>query len=97
DFKTNEYINLIGGQYFEPKEENPMLGWRGASRYYKPGYEKAFALECKTIKKVRNEFGLLNLKVMIPMCRTPEEGEKVIKKMKKWNMRRGPFKLSKLC
>lgn len=81
DFKTNEYVNLIGGKYFEPKEENPMLGWRGASRYYKSGYKKGFALECEAIKKVRNEFGLINLKVMIPMCRTPEEGKRVLKTM----------------
>lgn len=83
DFKTNEYVNLIGGEYFEPKEENPMIGWRGASRYYSPGYEEGFALECKAIKKVREEFGLVNLKVMIPVCRTVEEGKKVLKVMKK--------------
>lgn len=83
DFKTNEYINLIGGHYFEPKEENPMIGWRGASRYYNEGYEQGFALECKAIKKVREEFGLTNLKVMIPVCRTPEEGKKVLDVMKK--------------
>lgn len=83
DFKTNEYVNLIGGQYFEPKEENPMIGWRGASRYYKEGYKEGFALECKAIQKVRTEFGLKNLKVMIPVCRTPEEGKKVLQVMKK--------------
>lgn len=82
DFKTNEYVNLIGGKYFEPKEENPMIGWRGASRYYSPGYKEGFALECKAIKKVREEFGLVNLKVMIPVCRTVEEGKKVLKVMK---------------
>lgn len=82
DFKTNEYVNLIGGKYFEPKEENPMLGWRGASRYYSPGYKEGFALECKAIKKVREEFGLVNLKVMIPVCRTVAEGKKVLKVMK---------------
>lgn len=82
DFKTNEYINLIGGKYFEPKEENPMIGWRGASRYYSPGYKEGFALECKAIKKVREIFGLVNLKVMIPVCRTIEEGKKVLKVMK---------------
>jgi pyruvate,water dikinase len=82
DFKTNEYVNLIGGKYFEPKEENPMIGWRGASRYYKPGYKAGFELECKAIRKVRDEFGLTNLKVMIPVCRTPEEGKKVIQVMK---------------
>lgn len=83
DFKTNEYANLIGGKYFEPKEENPMLGWRGASRYYREGYKEGFALECKAIKKVRDEFGLNNLKVMIPVCRTVEEGKKVLLEMKK--------------
>lgn len=82
DFKTNEYANLIGGQYFEPKEENPMIGWRGASRYYKQGYKEGFALECRAIKKVREEFGLTNLKVMVPVCRTPEEGKKVLATMK---------------
>lgn len=82
DFKTNEYANLIGGSYFEPKEANPMIGWRGASRYYKPGYKEGFALECAAIKKVRDIFGLTNLKVMIPVCRTPEEGKKVLQTMK---------------
>lgn len=89
DFKTNEYVNLIGGKYFEPREENPMIGWRGASRYYKPGYEEGFALECKAIKKARDEFGLVNLKVMIPVCRTIEEGEKVLSVMKKNGLTRG--------
>jgi pyruvate,water dikinase len=82
DFKTNEYYNLIGGKYFEPNEENPMIGWRGASRYYKEGYKEGFALECQAIKKVREEFGLYNLKVMVPVCRTPDEGRKVIETMK---------------
>ncbi len=82
DFKTNEYVNLIGGKYFEPHEENPMIGWRGASRYYKEGYKEGFALECQAVKKARDEFGLTNLKVMIPVCRTPEEGAKVIEVMK---------------
>ncbi len=89
DFKTNEYFNLIGGKYFEPHEENPMIGWRGASRYYKEGYQEGFALECKAIKKVREEFGLTNLKVMIPVCRTPEEGEKVLEVMKKNGLEQG--------
>lgn len=89
DFKTNEYVNLIGGEYFEPKEENPMIGWRGASRYYSPGYKEGFALECKAIKKVREEFGLLNLKVMIPVCRTIEEGKKVLKVMKENGLTQG--------
>lgn len=78
DFKTNEYANLIGGQLYEPKESNPMLGWRGASRYYDLKYKDAFALECLAIKKIREEFGLDNVKVMIPFCRTVEEGQKVL-------------------
>jgi pyruvate,water dikinase len=89
DFKTNEYGNLIGGKAFEPKEENPMIGWRGASRYYSPGYKEGFALECKAIKKVREEFGLTNLKVMVPVCRTPEEGKKVLQAMKECGLPRG--------
>ncbi|MBI3036981.1 phosphoenolpyruvate synthase [Candidatus Woesearchaeota archaeon] len=78
DFKSNEYANLIGGHAFEPKEDNPMLGWRGASRYYSGRYKKAFELECKALIKAREEIGLTNVKVMVPMCRTPEEGKKVI-------------------
>lgn len=89
DFKTNEYANLIGGKYFEPKEANPMIGWRGASRYYKPGYKEGFALECAAIKKVREEFGLTNLKVMIPVCRSPDEGKKVLKTMRENGLVRG--------
>ncbi|MCX6708951.1 MAG: phosphoenolpyruvate synthase [Candidatus Woesearchaeota archaeon] len=89
DFKTNEYVNLIGGKYFEPHEENPMIGWRGASRYYKPGYKAGFALECSAIKKVREEFGLTNLKVMVPVCRTPEEGRKVLAVMKENGLQQG--------
>ena len=81
DFKSNEYANLIGGKYFEPNEENPMIGFRGASRYYSDFYRKGFALECEAMKKVRNEMGLLNVKLMIPFCRTVEEGEKVIAEM----------------
>ena len=73
DFKSNEYYNLLGGNYFEPKEENPMIGWRGASRYYSEDYKEAFGLECKAIKKVREEVGLSNVVVMIPFCRTVEE------------------------
>lgn len=83
DFKSNEYANLIGGGLYEPHEENPMIGWRGASRYTDPNFSKAFALECEAVKKVRNEFGLLNLQVMIPFCRTPEEGAKVLEEMAK--------------
>lgn len=82
DFKSNEYANLIGGRGFEPEEENPMIGWRGASRYYSEKYKAAFALECKALKKVREVFGLKNVKVMIPFCRTVEEGKKVLAEMK---------------
>jgi pyruvate,water dikinase len=81
DFKSNEYANLIGGTFFEPHEENPMIGFRGASRYYDDKYRAAFALECEAMKKVRNDMGLTNVKLMIPFCRTVEEGEKVIKVM----------------
>ncbi|MBK8845892.1 MAG: phosphoenolpyruvate synthase [Bacteroidetes bacterium] len=83
DFKSNEYANLIGGKYFEPHEENPMIGLRGASRYYSDFYRKGFALECEAMKKVRNEMGMTNVKLMIPFCRTIEEGEKVIAEMAK--------------
>ncbi|MFH1132913.1 MAG: phosphoenolpyruvate synthase [Nanoarchaeota archaeon] len=83
DFKTNEYANLIGGHEFEPKEDNPMIGWRGASRYYQGNYREAFVLECLALKKVREVFGLTNVKVMIPFCRTVEEGKKVIAEMNK--------------
>lgn len=89
DFKTNEYANLIGGRAYEPLEENPMLGFRGASRYYDERYRDAFALECRAMKKVRDEMGLRNLKVMIPFCRTVEEGQKVIAEMARNGLRRG--------
>jgi pyruvate,water dikinase len=89
DFKTNEYAGLIGGAKYEPKEENPMIGWRGASRYYMPGYKDGFALECKAMIKVRNEFGLTNLKLMIPFCRTVKEGKQVLAEMDKNGLRRG--------
>ena len=88
DFKTNEYANLIGGKDFEPEEENPMLGFRGASRYYNDKYRQGFGLECEAIKMVREEMGLINVKVMIPFCRTVEEGKKVIEAMKKNNLDR---------
>jgi pyruvate,water dikinase len=81
DFKTNEYANLIGGAQFEPKEENPMLGFRGASRYYDERYRDGFALECRAIKRAREEMGLTNVVVMIPFCRTVEEADKVLKVM----------------
>ena len=89
DFKTNEYANLIGGKDFEPHEENPMLGFRGASRYYHELYRDGFRLECEAIRKVRDDMGLVNVKVMIPFCRTPEEGEKVIGIMKKYGLAQG--------
>lgn len=89
DFKTNEYRNLLGGIYFEPKEENPMIGWRGASRYYSKEYKEAFGLECKAIKRVRDDFGLTNITVMIPFCRTPEELQKVLQTMEEFGLKRG--------
>jgi pyruvate,water dikinase len=78
DFKTNEYADLLGGQDFEPKEENPMLGWRGASRYYSEGYREGFALECEAIRRVRDTMGFDNVIIMVPFCRTLEEADKVI-------------------
>jgi pyruvate,water dikinase len=89
DFKTNEYANLIGGYRYEPQEKNPMIGWRGASRYYDKKFKPAFGLECQAIKKVREEMGLTNVKVMVPFCRTPEEGRKVIEAMEEFGLRRG--------
>ena len=89
DFKSNEYANLIGGQKYEPTEENPMLGFRGASRYYDPRYREGFALECQAMKKVREEMGLTNVKLMIPFCRTVEEGKKVLEEMAKHGLKRG--------
>lgn len=83
DFKTNEYRTLLGGELYEPEEENPMIGWRGASRYYHPEFIEAFKLEVKAFKKVREEFGLTNTVVMLPFCRTVEEGKKVIEIMEK--------------
>ncbi|MBW4478266.1 MAG: phosphoenolpyruvate synthase [Tolypothrix brevis GSE-NOS-MK-07-07A] len=83
DFKSNEYANLLGGRQFEPHEENPMLGWRGAARYYDEGYKEAFALECQAIKRVREEMGLINVIPMIPFCRTPDEGRLVLTEMAK--------------
>jgi len=89
DFKSNEYANLLGGKHFEPTEENPMLGWRGASRYYSESFKEAFGLECLAIKKVREEMGLDNVIVMIPFCRTPEEGKKVLEVMKEYGLEKG--------
>ena len=87
DFKSNEYANLIGGHLYEPHEENPMIGWRGASRYYSNNFKNAFALECKALKRVRDEMGLANVKIMIPFCRTPEEGKKVLAEMAKYGLK----------
>jgi pyruvate,water dikinase len=89
DFKTNEYANLIGGYRYEPEESNPMIGWRGASRYYDEKFKPAFGLECEAIKKVRDKMGLTNVKVMVPFCRTPEEGRQVIKAMEEFGLRQG--------
>ncbi|MEG4047143.1 phosphoenolpyruvate synthase [Microcoleus sp. Pol17_C1] len=89
DFKSNEYANLLGGRQFEPKEENPMIGWRGASRYYDPNYREAYALECKALKRVRDEMGLTNVIPMIPFCRTPDEGRKVLAEMAKHGLVKG--------
>ncbi len=89
DFKTNEYANLIGGKAYEPLESNPMIGWRGASRYYSPQFLPAFELECQAIKKVREDMGLKNLKIMVPFCRTIEEGKKVQEIMARNGLRRG--------
>ncbi|HEY9708003.1 MAG TPA: putative PEP-binding protein, partial [Oculatellaceae cyanobacterium] len=89
DFKSNEYANLLGGKQFEPKEENPMIGWRGASRYYDEKYREAYALECIALKRVRDEMGLTNVIPMIPFCRTPAEGRKVLAEMEKHGLKRG--------
>jgi len=93
DFKSNEYANLIGGHAFEPIENNPMIGWRGASRYYSADYKGAFALECKAMKKARDKMGLKNVKLMIPFCRTVEEGKRVLREMEKNGLKRGKNKL----
>jgi pyruvate, water dikinase len=89
DFKSNEYANLLGGRQFEPQEENPMMGWRGASRYYDARYQAGFALECQAMKRVREEMGLTNVMLMIPFCRTPEEGKRVLAEMAKYGLTRG--------
>ncbi|MDD5750139.1 MAG: phosphoenolpyruvate synthase [Candidatus Pacebacteria bacterium] len=99
DFKTNEYSQLVGGELFEPQEENPMIGWRGASRYYDEKFKPAFLMECEAIKRVRDVFGLKNLKVMIPFCRTPEEGKKVIEIMRQSGIEQGKdgFEIYVMC
>jgi pyruvate,water dikinase len=89
DFKTNEYASLMGGDGFEPKEENPMLGFRGASRYSHPAYAEGFALECAALRRVREEMGLSNLRIMVPFCRTVEEGRRVIATMAAQGLKRG--------
>jgi pyruvate,water dikinase len=89
DFKSNEYANLLGGRQFEPHEENPMIGWRGASRYYDDRYREGFALECQAMKRVRDDMGLTNMILMIPFCRTPEEGKAVLAEMAKHGLVRG--------
>jgi pyruvate,water dikinase len=99
DFKSNEYANLIGGARFEPDEDNPMIGWRGASRYYAKEYKEAFGLECKAMLKIRNEMGLHNVQVMIPFCRTLDEAEQVIETMAEFGLRQGEngFKVICMC
>lgn len=89
DFKTNEYGRLVGGRGFEPKEENPMIGFRGASRYYDPRYKDGFALECRALKKVREEIGLDNVVVMVPFCRTVKEADAVLSTMAEFGLKRG--------
>lgn len=89
DFKTNEYENLLGGYLYEPRESNPMIGWRGASRYYDESFMPAFEMECLALHKARSEAGLKNIKVMIPFCRTPEEGKRVIELMDKFGLKQG--------
>jgi pyruvate,water dikinase len=89
DFKTNEYARLVGGEAYEPAEENPMIGWRGASRYYSDGYRDGFALECRAIRRVREDMGLRNVIVMIPFCRTVDEADQVLQVMNENGLARG--------
>jgi pyruvate,water dikinase len=89
DFKTNEYAHLIGGDAFEPKEENPMLGFRGASRYYSAQYRDGFALECRALKRLRETYGFKNVVIMIPFCRSPQEADRVLAVMAENDLRRG--------
>ena len=88
DFKSNEYATLLGGKFFEPKEENPMIGFRGAARYAHPAYEEGFSLECAAMKRVRDEMGFDNVILMIPFCRRVEEGERVLETMEKYGLKR---------
>jgi len=96
DFKTNEYSKLVGGAMYEPQEENPMLGWRGASRYYDPKFKEAFGLECEAMRRVREDMGLSNVVPMIPFCRTPEEGRSVVEVMKEHGLDRAKDKKLKI-
>jgi pyruvate,water dikinase len=89
DFKSNEYAHLLGGSTFEPAEENPMIGWRGASRYYDDRYRDGFALECRALKRVRDDMGLTNVILMVPFCRTPDEGRRVLEEMANHGLARG--------
>jgi len=89
DFKSNEYASLLGGSYFEPKEANPMIGFRGAARYSHPDYEEGFALECAAMKRVREEMGFENVILMIPFCRRVKEAKKVLLTMEKYGLKRG--------
>lgn len=97
DFKTNEYAGLIGGSYFEPHEENPMLGFRGASRYYSPRYRDGFSLECQAIKRVREKIGFTNVVVMIPFCRTLDEADKVLKVLEEEGIKQGEVEIYVMC
>ncbi len=97
DFKTDEYANLIGGKEYEPQESNPMIGWRGASRYYQGNYRKGFKLECLAIKKVIDVFGLTNLEIMVPFCRTIEEAKKVVQEIKNNGLDRRKLKINCMC
>ncbi|MFW5969080.1 MAG: putative PEP-binding protein, partial [Halofilum sp. (in: g-proteobacteria)] len=89
DFKSNEYASLIGGRQYEPHEENPMIGFRGASRYFSPEFAEAFALECQALRKVRDTMGFENMKLMVPFVRTPEEGERVVQLLAANGLERG--------
>jgi pyruvate,water dikinase len=98
DFKTNEYAALLGGAAFEPAEANPMIGFRGASRYYDERYREGFALECRAIRRVREEMGLANVKLMIPFCRTLEEGKRVLAEMERHGLKRdGSLEVLVMC
>ena len=99
DFKTNEYATLLGGEFFEPKEDNPMIGFRGAARYSHPRYEEGFALECQAMKRVREDMGFKNVILMIPFCRRVQEGKKVIDTMAKYSLERGKdgLKIYMMC